>query len=425
MSEQRGLKVKLISTAEQEQLFWQFVGTHRFAYNWALARQMEAFEKGESFISYKDLHKELVALKHTDPDFKWMNDISCDVAKQAIKDLDKAWSNYFKKQKEPNYVPYTKNKIIKAKRNNKPLTMYDRNGHPKFKKKLNCHECFHQDCCHVEFKDNMVFVAKIGWVKIAKTGIFPEGKSGTDFKIYNAKIKTDGINWYFVGAIDVLDEKLNKVGDTPKSEPIGIDLGIKDLAILSDGTVYKNINKTKKVKRLEKRMKRLQRKVSKKYQKNKKGDKYVKTSNTIKEEKKVLSIRHKLDNIRTNYRHQTTTAIVKRNPIFIALEDLNVRGMMKNKHLSKSISEQGFGYFRTQLEYKCASNNIPLIFIDRWYPSSKTCSCCGYIKKDLKLSDRVYKCPICNSVMDRDLNASINIRNQGQIMYEKSIIKAH
>ena len=424
MSEQRGLKVKLLPTPEQENKFWQCAGTRRFAYNWALNIQMESYRETGKNKSCGELCKLIVQLKHTDPNFNWLNDVSCDIVKQAIKDLDTAYSRYFKKMKEPGYVPYTKNKIAKSQRTGKPLTTYDRNGHPKFKKKLNCHEGFHQDCMHVRFIDDYIYIAKIGLVKVAKTDIFPQGLSGTDFKIYNAKVKTNGINWYFIASMDIPDEKLNKVEDMIESEPIGIDLGIKDLAILSDGTVYKNINKTKKVKRLEKRMKRLQRKVSKKYQKNKKGDKYVKTSNIIKMEKKVLAMRHKLDNIRNNYRHQTTTAIVKRKPIYIAMEDLNVQGMMKNKHLSKSIAEQGWGYFRIQLEYKCKSNNIPLIFIDRWYPSSKTCSCCGYIKKDLKLNDRIYNCPICNTVIDRDLNASINIRNQGQIIYEKSIIKA-
>ena len=277
---------------------------------------------------------------------------------------------------------------------------------------------------HVRFTDNYVYIAKIGLAEIAKDDIFPQGLSGKDFKIYNAKVKTDGEHWYFVAALDVPKEQLNKVEDIPKSEPIGIDLGIKDLAILSDGTKFKNINKTRKVKKLEKRRKRLQRKVSKKYERNKKGDNYVKTSNSIRLQKKILAITHKLTNIRTNYRHQTTTAIVKRNPIFIALEDLNVKGMMQNKHLSKSISEQGWGYFRTYLKYKCESNNIPLVLVDRWYSSSKTCSCCGNIYKELKLSDRVYICPKCGVKLDRDINAAINIRNYGQNIYEKSIIQA-
>ena len=424
MTEQRGFRVKLLPTPEQEEKFWQFAGTRRFAYNWALDTQMKSYEETGKNIDRNELCKMFVQMKNTDPEKTWLKDISCDVAKQAIKDLCEAYDRYFKKMKEPGYVPFTKSKIIKSQRNNKPLTNYDRNGHPKFKKKLNCDEGFHQDCMHVRFTDNYIYIAKIGLVEIAKDDIFPQGLSGKDFKIYNAKVKTDGEHWYFVAALDVPSEQLNKVEDIPKSEPVGIDLGIKDLAILSDGTKFKNINKTRKVQKLEKRRRRLQRKVSKKYKRNKKGDEYVKTSNSIRLQKKILDITHKLTNIRTNYRHQTTTAIVKRNPIFIALEDLNVKGMMKNKHLSKSISEQGWGYFRTYLKYKCESNNIPLVFVDRWYPSSKTCSYCGNIYKELKLSDRVYICPKCGFKLDRDINAAINIRNYGQNVYEKSIISA-
>lgn len=420
MKVQRGKSVKLLPASEQEQLFWQFAGTRRWAYNWALDRQMKAFENNEPFISANELCKEIVQLKKTDSDLVWLNDISCDIPKQAIKDLDDAWKRYFKRQKESGYVPYSKKKLLNSTRTGKPLTVYDRNGHPKFKKKLNCQESFHQDCMHVQFKEDKIFIAKIGWVHIAKINIFPQGQSGKDFKIYNAKVKFDGQNWYFVAAIDV---DINNES-TPQTEPIGIDLGVKDLAILSTGDKYKNINKTKKVKKLEKRKRRLQRKVSRKYEKNKKDDKYVKTKNIEKLNKQILNVNRQLTNIRKNYRHQITSKIVKKNPIFIAMEDLNVAGMMKNKHLSKAIQDQGFTTIRTYLTYKCEEHNIPIFFIDRWYPSSKTCSCCGYIKKDLKLNDRIYNCPNCKSILDRDVNAAINIRNYGQLLYEKSIIKA-
>lgn len=420
MKVQRGKSVKLNPTPEQEQLFWQFVGTRRWAYNWALDRQMKAFENNEPFISANDLCKEIVQLKKTNPDLMWLNNISCDIPKQAIKDLDNAWHRYFKKQKEPNYTPYSKRKLAKAERTEKPLTTYDRNGHPKFKKKLNCQESFHVDCCQIKIADNHIFLPKIGWVNLTKSNIFPTGYGRTDFKLYNAKVKFDGQHWYFVAAIDVDITNESK----PQTDPIGIDLGVKDLAILSTGDKYKNINKTKKVKKLEKRKRRLQRKVSRKCEKNKKDGKYVKTKNTEKLNKQILNVTRQLTNIRKNYRHQITSKIVKRNPIFIAVEDLNVAGMMKNKHLSKSIQDQGLTTVRAYLTYKCEEHNIPIFFIDRWYPSSKTCSCCGYIKKDLKLSDRIYNCPNCNSIFDRDINAAINIRNCGQLLYEKSIILA-
>ena len=191
---------------------------------------------------------------------------------------------------------------------------------------------------------------------------------------------------------------------------LGIDLGVKDLAICSDGTIYKNINKTHSVRKIEKRLKRLQKQVSRKYEKNRQGKEYVKTKNILKLEKKIQLIHRKLANIRNNYLHQTTTSIVKTKPYRIVIEDLNVKGMMKNKHLSDAVRKQGFYELRRQLEYKCQSKGIALVIADRWYPSSRKCSCCGAIKKDLKLSDRVYKCD-CGLEIDRDFNASLNLAN--------------
>lgn len=199
-----------------------------------------------------------------------------------------------------------------------------------------------------------------------------------------------------------------------QNKGIGIDLGIKDLAICSDKKLYKNINKSQKVRKLEKRKRRLQRSVSRKYEnnKNKKG-KYCKTSNIIKSEKELLKVNHKLTNIRKNYLHQTTTEIVKNKPSYITIEDLNVKEMMKNRHLSKTVQQQGFYKFRRQLEYKCNWNNIQLIVADSFFPISKLCSCCGNIKKDLKLNDRIYKCE-CGNVIDRDYQASLNLKQYGE-----------
>lgn len=203
--------------------------------------------------------------------------------------------------------------------------------------------------------------------------------------------------------------------ETPVGEGVGIDLGVNKLAVLSDGTIYKNINKTSQVKKLEKRKKRLQRQVSKKYENNKtiKGGevRHCKTNNIKKLETKLLKLNRRLTNIRQSYLHQTTTEIIKRKPSYIVVEDLNVSGMMKNRHLSKAIQQQSFYEFKRQLEYKSNWNNIEFIEADRFYPSSKTCSECGTYKKDLKLSDRAYICVECGCVIDRDLNASINLRN--------------
>lgn len=205
------------------------------------------------------------------------------------------------------------------------------------------------------------------------------------------------------------------------NEGIGIDLGIKNLAVCSDKNTYENINKTQRIKKLEKRKRRLQRSISRRYEKNKKGASYCKTSNIIKREKEFLKVTKRLTNIRQDYLHQTTSEIVKRKPSFICIEDLNVSGMMKNKHLSKAIQQQGFYEFRRQIEYKSEWNNIPVIIADRFFPSSKLCSCCGHIKKDLKLSDRIYKCE-CGNVIDRDFQASLNLKIYGENVLKRQSV---
>lgn len=186
-----------------------------------------------------------------------------------------------------------------------------------------------------------------------------------------------------------------------------------DFAIFSDGHIYKNINKTQKVKKLEKRKRKLQRSISRRYEKNKKGGSYCKTSNIIKRKKELLKVTKRLTNIRQNYLHQITSEIVKRKPSFICIEDLNVSGMMKNRHLSKAVQQQGFYEFRRQIEYKSKRNNVPVVIADRFFPSSKLCSCCGHIKKDLRLSDRIYKCE-CGNIIDRDYQASLNLKIYGE-----------
>ena len=224
----------------------------------------------------------------------------------------------------------------------------------------------------------------------------------------NPRVSFDGLNWWISVCVEFPDckDRLNNAG-------IGIDLGIKDLAICSDANKYKNINKSQTVKKLEKRKRRLQRSVSRKYEQNKEKGKYCKTHNIVKNEKLLLKVNHRLTNIRKNYLNQTTSEIVNRKPRFICIEDLNTSGMMKNRHLSKAVQNQGFFEFRKQLEYKCNDRGIQLIVADRFYPSSKRCSRCGNIKKDLKLSDRIFRCE-CGNVIDRDFQASINLKGYGE-----------
>ena len=175
--------------------------------------------------------------------------------------------------------------------------------------------------------------------------------------------------------------------------------------------IFKNINKTRVIKALEKKLRRLQRKVSKKYELNKEGRSYIKTSNIIKLEKRIKKLHRKLANIRQDYIHKSTTSIVKTKPCRVVMEDLNISGMMKNRHLSKAIAQQKLYEFIRQIKYKCELNGIEFIQVDRYYPSSKICSCCRNIKKDLKLSDRTYICQKCGLIIDRDFNASINLAN--------------
>ena len=379
------IRVMLRPNNKQKTKLFQYANTARFAYNWALGRERDNYKNGGKFITDGDLRKEFTQLKKTE-EYAWLNNVSNNVTKQAIKDACEAYKRLFK--------GYSK--------------------FPRFKSKKKSSPSFYQDNIKIQFTDTHVKIEgfatskkknkqKLNWIKLAEYGRIP-----TNCKYSNPRIKYDGLNWYITVGIEYED-----CTTIPSDNGIGIDLGIKDLAICSDEHKYQNINKTQKVKKLEKRKRRLQRSISRKYDKNKKGVSYCKTSNIIKSEKELLKLNHRLANIRQNYLHQTTTEIVKTKPSYIVLEDLNVSGMMKNKHLSKAVQQQGFYEFRRQIEYKSAWNNIRVIIADRFFPSSKLCSCCGAIKKDLKLSDRIYKCE-CGNVIDRDFQASLNLKTYGE-----------
>lgn len=252
----------------------------------------------------------------------------------------------------------------------------------------------------LKFTETHVQLEKLGKVKLSEYGRIP-----TNVKYSNPRVSFNGVHWYISVGIESIQEPVELTGGS-----IGIDLGIKDLAICSNKEEpYKNINKTKKVKKLEKNLRRLQRKVSNKYQLNKKGGSYVKTSNIIKLEKNIIKLHKNLDNIRADYRHKISTEIVKTKPSRIVMESLNISGMLKNKHLSKSVAQQGLYEFKTMIKYKAEKYNIEFVEADKWYPSSKTCSKCGYVKPKLSLSERTFVCECCGVVIDRDRNASINL----------------
>ena len=397
----KSIKVKLNPNNKQLTKLFQYAGCARFAYNWAINREEENHKQGNKFLSDMDLRKEFTQLKKLQ-EYKWLNEISNNVTKQAIKDACSAYKNFFKGQSK----------------------------FPKFKSRKHSPPSFYQDNVRIRFTNSHVKVEgfsmskkqnkqKLNWIKL-----YEKRKIPTDCKYLNPRFTYDGLYWYVSVSIEVDDntDNTDNTENTPQSnEGIGIDLGIKDLSVCSNGNTYKNINKNQKVKKLEKKKRRLQRSVSRKYNKNKKGENYCKTSNIIKREKELLKTSKRLTNIRQNYLHQTTSEIIKRKPSFICIEDLNVSGMMKNKHLSKAVQEQGFYEFRRQIEYKAKWNNIPVIIADRFFPSSKMCSCCGHVKKDLKLSDRIYKCE-CGNIINRDFQASFNLKKYGEnVLKQQSV----
>ena len=389
----KSIKVRLNPNNKQLTKLFQYAGCARFAYNWAIARERENYKQGNKFLSDNELRKEFTQLKKLQ-EYEWLNEVSNNVTKQAIKDACNAYKRFFK-----------------------GLCKY-----PKFKSKKCSTLSFYQDNIKIKFTNTHVKAErfsmskkqnkqKLNWIKLCEKGIIP-----TNCKYTNPRFTYDGLYWYVSVGIEVDDNTI-----IPSNEGIGIDLGIKKLAVCSDENTYENINKTQRIKKLEKRKRRLQRSISRRYEKNKKGVSYCKTSNVIKREKELLKVTKRLTNIRQDYLHQTTSEIVKRKPSFICIEDLNVKGMMKNKHLSKAIQQQGFYEFRRQIEYKSEWNNIPVIIADRFFPSSKLCSCCGHIKKDLKLSDRIYKCE-CGNVIDRDFQASLNLKIYGENVLKRQSV---
>ncbi|HFE9684884.1 TPA: RNA-guided endonuclease InsQ/TnpB family protein [Clostridium perfringens] len=378
----RAYKIEINPTDEQKSKIHRTIGVSRFVYNFYIARNKEIYQRKGKFISGMDFSKWLNnEYIPNNQEVKWIKEVSSKATKQAIMNGDKAFRDFFKKAK----------------------------GFPKFKKKKN------QDVKAYFPKNNKtdwtlerhrVKIPTLGWVRLKEFGYIPINlvvKSGT------VSQKADR---YYVSIL-VEDDYIEVSKST--NEGVGIDLGVKEFAVCSEGSKFKNINKTSTFKKVEKKLKREQRKLSRKYESLKIRNKNIKEGratgqNIQKQIVKVQKLHQRLTNIRTNYINKTVSKIVKQKPSYVTIEDLNVKGMMKNKYLSKAIASQKFFEFKTKLMSKCKQNNIELRIVDRFYPSSKTCSNCGKIKKDLKLSDRIYKCD-CGFTIDRDLNASINLKN--------------
>ena len=372
-------KTEINPTEEQIHKINQTIGTCRYIYNFYIATQKDRHENGDKFQSSIDFSKWLnneYLPHHTE--YSWIKEVSSKSIRRSIDNAYGAFLKFFKKQSK----------------------------FPRFKKKgksdVKMYFVKTDANTIIKCERHRIKIPTLGWVRLKEKGYIPTTKSGLVIK--SGTVSEKAGRYY----VSVLIEVPNVSVKQSSNPGIGIDLGIKDLAICSNGKTYSNINKTQEVKCLEKKLKREQRSLSRMYENLKKGESTQK--NIQKQKRKVQRLYHRLDNIRTDYINKTIAEIVKTKPSYIAIEDLNVSGMMKNRHLSKAVAQQKLYEFRTKLTNKCHQNNIELRIVNRWFPSSKICNCCGNIKKDLKLSDRTYIC-ICGYKADRDYNASLNLRD--------------
>lgn len=386
----KAYKTEINPTGQQIQKINQSIGICRYLYNSYLARNQELYKqfkdglinKKQSFMSANDFDKYINHEVKTLEEYNWINNCGSKARKKAITNAETAYKRFFKgESKFPRFKKKNKSDVkLYFPKNNKTDWKVERH-------KIN--------------------IPTLKWVHLKEKGYI-----STKANVISGTVSFKAGRYY----VSVLVEEDIKISHNNTNEGIGIDLGLKDFAIVSNiEKPFKNINKTKKVKKLEKKLKREQRKLSRKYEslklKNKEERGVATRQNISKQTIKVQKLHQNLSNIRTDYINKTINSIVKQKPSYITIEDLNVRGMMKNRHLSKAISKQGFNMFKVKLNNKCLECGIELRIVDKFYPSSKTCSYCGYIKKDLKLSDREFICPECGVVEDRDKNASYNLRD--------------
>ena len=375
----KSFKTEINPTLEQKTKINKTIGTCRYVYNFYLAYNKELHDNNQKFLTGKSfsvwLNNEYLP---NNSDYAWIKEVSSKSVKKSIEDGYTAFTRFFKGQ----------SKFPKFKKKGKSdVKMYFVKNNPK--------DCY----C----ERHRISIPTLGWVRLKEKGYIPTTKDGYVIKSGTVSIKAG--KYYVSVLIELPDTKVTNTSN----EGVGIDLGLKDLAIVSNGKTYKNINKSARIKKLEKQLRKEQRCLSRKYENLKKGES-TRKANIQKQKLKVQKLHHRIDNIRTDYINKTIAEIVKSKPSYITIEDLNVSGMMKNRHLSKAVASQKFYEFRTKLKIKCDDNGIELRIVDRFYPSSKLCHCCGSIKKDLKLSDRIYKCE-CGYVEDRDYNASLNLRD--------------
>ena len=374
----KAIRIELKLTNEQKIQVNKTIGTERFIYNEYIKYNKEQYELGNKFISAFEFSKYInnVYLP-SNPDKKWIKDVYSKSVSKAMTYGEKAFKNFFK--------GLSGFPVFKKKGKNELGAYFVKNNKTDF-----------------EFYRHKIKIPTLKFVRVKEYGYIPKNaniKSGTISKVADR---------YFLSLVIEVDDIVKTENTNTKG--LGVDLGIKDTAICSDGRVFKNINKTKKVKKIKKKLKREQRKMSRsiEYSKSKKI-KLKELKNFNKKKLKVQRLFYRLNCIRYDYNNKMVDEITRTKLKYITIENLKVSNMMKNRHLSKAIQEQNFFSIRTKLINKCKERNIELRLVDTFYPSSKTCSCCGSIKKDLKLNNRIYKCSNCGLEIDRDYNASINL----------------
>ena len=375
----KSFKTEINPTEEQKARIRRTIGTCRYVYNFYLGHNKALHDNGEKFMTGKDFSLWLNNKYIPDnPDKTWIREVYSKAVKKSIEDGCTAFTRFFKHQSD---FPKFK------KKGKSDVKMYFVRNNPK-------------DC---QCERHRLKIPTLGWIRIKEKGYIPTTKDG--YMIRSGTVSVKAGRFYVSVLVEIPDVNI----DNSSNEGIGIDLGLKDFAIISNGKTYRNINKSAGLKKLEKQLIREQRSLSRKYESLKKGES-TQRANIQKQKLRVQKLHHKMDNIRTDYINKTIAEIVKTKPSYITIEDLNVKGMMKNRCLSKAVASQKFYEFRTRLKAKCDENGIELRVADRFYPSSKTCHHCGSVRKNLKLSDRIYRCE-CGYVADRDFNAALNLKD--------------
>lgn len=375
MKHQRAYKTELDLNNKQKSLLNACFGGARFAYNWGLRNRIDLYENEKQSTDAMKQHKELNALKKDE--FAWMYQYSKCIFQESLRDLDQAFKHFFRRCRS-------------QKNGEKP-------GFPKFKTRHSSKQSFRlTGSIHVQ--SNKIKLPRIGWLKLKERGYIPE-----DCHIQNVTVSKRA-DRYFV-SVSTIQEREAPVNDS--TEVLGIDVGIKELAVCSDGQVFGN---SKSLYKNEKKLKRVQREVSRRN----KG-----SNNRKKSVKKLAQVHYRISNIRKDSLHKATTQIVRTKPSVIVLEDLSVKNMVKNHKLAKALSDASMSEFHRQIEYKSGWNSIEVFKVPRFFPSSKMCSRCGHIKEDLTLKDRVYVCE-CGLSIDRDLNAALNLK----AFYEQNTVSS-